>query len=127
MAILRNPLQDEQATLVTVSLVVLAAVAIAMGLAFTRPVLVPLVLAVIVYYLVSPIADLLEMRLRFPRWLSTFFVMLLVAGAIALVALLFLTSVRGLVGSVPQRVAEQVRVADTAARESENERVVVAR
>ena len=80
MAILRNSLHDEQATLVTVSLVVLAAVAIAMGLSFTRPVMVPLVVAIIVYYLVSPIADLLELRLRFTRWLSTFFVMLLVGA-----------------------------------------------
>lgn len=99
MAILRNPLHDEQATLVTVSLVVLAAVAIAMGLAFTRPVLVPLVVATIVYYLVSPIADVLELKLRFSRWFSTFFVMLLVAAVLGAVGLLFITSARGLLGS----------------------------
>ncbi|MBX3133347.1 MAG: AI-2E family transporter [Gemmatimonadaceae bacterium] len=99
MALLRNPLHDEQATLMTVSLVVLAGIAIAVGLAFTRPVLVPLVLAVIVYYLVSPVADFLEIRAHIPRWLSTILVMLLVAAAIALVGLLFLTSVRGLIES----------------------------
>jgi AI-2 transport protein TqsA len=99
MALLRNPLHDEQATLVTVSLVVLAGIAIAVGLSFTRPVLVPLVLAVIVYYLVSPVADFLEVRAHIPRWLSTIFVMLLVAAAIAAIGLLFLTSVRGLIES----------------------------
>lgn len=95
----RNPLADEQANLVTVSLVVLASVAIAVALAYTRPVLVPFVLAVFVYYLVTPVADLLELRLRFPRWLSTLGVMLLVAGGILLVGLLFTTSARGITES----------------------------
>ena len=99
MAILRNPLHDEQATLATVSLVVLAAVAITAGLAFTRPVLVPLVVATIVYYLVSPIADFLELKLRFTRWLSTLVTMLIVGVVIFLLSLLFLTSARGLLGS----------------------------
>lgn len=99
MAILRNPLQDEQANLTTISLVVLAAVAGTAALAFTRPVLVPLVLATIVYYLVSPIADFLEVRLRFTRWLSTLVVMLFVGVVLSLLGLLFLTSARGLLGS----------------------------
>ena len=115
MAILRNPLHDEQATLVTVSLVVLAAVAIAMGLAFTRPVMVPLVVATIVYYLVSPVADMLEMKLRFTRWLSTFFVMLLVATVLAAVGLLFITSARGLLGSAD---VYQVKFLDLATQAS---------
>jgi AI-2 transport protein TqsA len=99
MAILRNPLHDEQATLTTISLVVLAAVAGTAALAFTRPVLVPLVLAMIVYYLVSPLADFLELRLRFTRWLSTLVVMLVVAVVLSALGLLFLTSVRGLLSS----------------------------
>jgi AI-2 transport protein TqsA len=111
MAILRNPLQDEQATLVTVSLVVLAGVAITMGLAFTRPVMVPLVVATIIYYLVSPIADALELKLRFTRWLSTFFVMVLVGAVLAAVALLFITSARGLLGSAD---VYQVKLLDAA-------------
>lgn len=99
MAILRNPLHDEQASLVTVSLVVMAAVAIAFGLAYTRPVLVPLVVATIIFYLVSPIADFLELRLRFTRWLSTFVVIILVGVVLASLGLLFITSARGLLGS----------------------------
>ncbi len=111
MALLRNPLHDEQASLVTVSLVTLAAVAIAFGLAFTRPVLVPLVVATIVYYLVSPVADFLELRLRFTRWLSTFVVMILVAALLASLGLLFLTSARGLLGSAD---VYQVKLLDVA-------------
>jgi AI-2 transport protein TqsA len=99
MALIRNPLADEQASLVTVSLVVIASVAIAFSLAYTRPVLVPFVLSVFVYYLVSPVADILELRLRVPRWASTILVILLVAGGIFLLGLLILTSARGLTDS----------------------------
>ena len=115
MAILRNPLHDEQATLVTVSLVVLASVAIALGLSFTRPVMVPLVVATIVYYLVSPIADVLEVKLRFTRWLSTFFVMLLVGAVLSALGLLFITSARGLLGSAD---VYQVKLLDLATQAS---------
>lgn len=111
MAILRNPLQDEQASLTTISLVVLAAVACTAALSFTRPVLVPLVLATIVYYLVSPIADFLEVRLRFTRWLSTLVVMLIVGVVLSLLGLLFLTSARGLLGSADVYQAKLLAVA----------------
>lgn len=99
MAIPRNPLADEQANLTTVSLVVLASVAIAFALLWTRPVLVPFVLSVFVYYLVSPVADLLEQRLRLPRWASTLVVLLLVAAGMFLLGLLITTSARGLAES----------------------------
>jgi AI-2 transport protein TqsA len=111
MALLGSSLRDEQASLVTVSLVTLAAVAIAFGLAFTRPVLVPLVVATIVFYLVSPVADFLELKLRFTRWLSTFFVMILVGVILASLGLLFLTSARGLLGSAD---VYQVKLLDLA-------------
>jgi len=96
----RNPLHDEQANLVTVSVIVIAAVAFAFALAWTRPVMVPFVLSVLVYYLVSPVADLLENKLRFPRWLSTLVVLLIVAGGIFLLGLLITTSARGLGNNV---------------------------
>lgn len=99
MALTRHSLADEQAALTTVSLVVIAAVAIAFALAYTAPVLVPFVLAVFVYYLVSPISDALELRLRFPRWASTLVVLLVVATGIVLLGLLVTTSARGLAAS----------------------------
>ena len=100
MALTREPLHVEQATLVTVSLVVLAAVALGFALAWARPVMVPFVLSVFVYYLVSPVAEMLENRLRFPRWASTLVVLLVVAGGIFLLGLLVTTSARGLGNSV---------------------------
>lgn len=93
---LKKPLHDEQATLVTVSVIVIAAVAFAFALAWTRPVMVPFVLSVFVYYLVSPVADFLEIRMRLPRAVSTIVVLLIVAGGMFLLGLLFTTSARGL-------------------------------
>jgi AI-2 transport protein TqsA len=86
----RKLLFEERASLVTVSVVSIAAFCVAAALAYTRAVLVPFVLAMLVFYLVAPVADLLESKVRFPRWLST----LVVATGIFLIALLFLTSLR---------------------------------
>ncbi|MBX3147729.1 MAG: AI-2E family transporter [Gemmatimonadales bacterium] len=98
---MRSPrdLAEEQARLIAVSLILIATVAVGAGLAYMRPALVPFVLAVFVYYLVSPLADLLETKARFPRWASTVTTLLVVAGLIALMAVLVTTSVRGLLNS----------------------------
>lgn len=93
-------LADEQAWLITASLITIATVATAAALVYTRPVLVPFVLAIVAYYLVSPIADLLEDRARFPRWASTLTTLLVVAGLIAITGLLITASTRGLLESV---------------------------
>jgi AI-2 transport protein TqsA len=90
---------EEQAWLITASLITIAAVATAAALVYTRPVMVPFVLAVFVYYLVSPVADLLEERARFPRWASTVTTLLLVAGLIGVTGLLITASTRGLLES----------------------------
>ena len=94
-------LSEERQWLTTVSLMVLATVAVAAALAWTRPVMVPFVLAIFVYYLVSPVADVMERRLRLPRWASVLVTFLLVAALLALVGLLITTSVRGLLDSAP--------------------------
>lgn len=98
---MRSPreLAEEQAWLVAASVILIAAVATGAALAYMRPALVPFVLSVFVYYLVSPIADLLETRARFPRWASTVATLLVVAGLLTLVALLVTVSMRGLLAS----------------------------
>lgn len=92
-------LKEEQSWLVTASLIIIATVAGAVALAYMRPVLVPLVLAIFVFYLVSPVTDVLEQRLRVPRAASVFLTLLLVATLLALVGLLIWTSIRGLLES----------------------------
>lgn len=92
-------LREEQSWLITASLIVIAAVAAAAALAYTRPVLVPLVLAVFVFYLVAPVADFLEQKARMPKALSIVITLLVVAALLALIGLLVSTSIRGLLDS----------------------------
>jgi AI-2 transport protein TqsA len=73
----------EQLMLITASLVVLAAIAIAFILWFTQSVMVPFVLAVFVVAVVAPLADFLELRAGFHRWMSMAAVLLLVLAITA--------------------------------------------
>lgn len=92
-------LKEEQSWLVTASLIVIAAVAGAAALAYMRPVLVPLVLAIFVFYLVAPITDLLEQRLKVPRAASVALTLVIVSALLVLVGLLVSASIRGLLDS----------------------------
>jgi len=94
-------LKDEQSWLMTASLMVLAAVAIAVALIYTRGVMVPFVLAIFIMYLVSPIVDFLRVRLRVPKAISILAALLVVVGLLTLLGLLITTSVRGLAASAP--------------------------
>jgi AI-2 transport protein TqsA len=111
---MRHPkdLADEQARLISVCLVIIAAVAIGAALTYMRPALVPFVLAVFLYYIVSPLADLLELRARLPRWASTIATLLVVAALIFAVGLLATTSMRGVLASADlyrERLTELTR------------------
>ena len=70
--------QREQWTVLTTSAMVLAGVALAYMLWFTRSAMIPFVLGLFVVAVVAPISDLLETRARFPRWLSMLVVLLVV-------------------------------------------------
>ena len=94
-------LQAEQSRLITVSLVVLAAIAVAAALAATRAVMVPFVLAIFISYLVLPLVEYVHLRLRFPRALAIIVALLAALGLLALLGLLITESTRELVDSVP--------------------------
>ncbi|HEX9729273.1 MAG TPA: AI-2E family transporter [Gemmatimonadales bacterium] len=101
MTVLSKTLSEERSWLTTISLMVLAAVAGAVALGYTRPVMVPFVLAIFLYYLVSPIADFLEFRAKLPRWASVVITFLIVAALLGVLGLLITTSASGLIDSVP--------------------------
>jgi AI-2 transport protein TqsA len=92
-------LQAEQSRLMTISLVVLAAFALAIALYLTRAVMVPFVLAVFISYLVSPLVDFGQDRLRIPRAISVLVALFVALGLLVLLALLITTSTRGLLAS----------------------------
>jgi AI-2 transport protein TqsA len=93
-------LQAEQSRLVAISLVVLAAIALAAALAATRTVMIPFVLAIFISYLVLPLIDLLQYKLKFPRPLAVVLSLLAALGLLTLLGLLITSSTRELLGSV---------------------------
>jgi len=81
---------NEQTAIITVSLLILATVATGVALYWTGGLMVPFVMALFLSYLISPIVDTLQLRLRFPRALAvlvSFLVLLgLSAGVVLLIA-----------------------------------------
>ena len=97
---LLRPSRTEQSWLTTASLLVLAGVAGAFALAYTRPVMVPFVLAVFISYLVSPLVDLLHVRFKVPRVASVLMALLVASALLTLLGLLITTSTRGIIENV---------------------------
>ena len=97
----RKSLEKSRSQLIAPSLVILAAVALGGALYFMRPVLVPLVLAILISYLVAPIVNLVQLRLKVPRTLAVIAALFIAAGFISLVVLMLSSSTLG-------RVAEAI-------------------
>ncbi|HEV8069005.1 MAG TPA: AI-2E family transporter [Planctomycetaceae bacterium] len=77
-------LRDEQVWLAVGSLMILATVALAGALFYTRAVMIPFVLAIFITTAVSPIVDRLVVRLRFPGWLAISIALILVLAILVL-------------------------------------------
>lgn len=90
---------SEQPKIVVGSLVILAAVAIAVVLVYTRAVMVPFVLALFISYLVMPLVDFLRYRARLPRGLSVFIALLATVGVLTVLGMLITMSARRLLES----------------------------
>jgi len=80
-------IKEERTRLVTGSLIVLAALAVAVALHYTQAVMIPFVLAVFIATLASPLLDALILKLKFPRSIAlvvSLLVLLAVMGVICL-------------------------------------------
>ncbi len=93
-------LQEEQTWLMTGSLVILAIVALAFGLSYTRPVLIPFLIAVFITSIVSPVVDYQILKLRFPRSIAIALSMLVVILICTLFCLLVMQATQEVVRSV---------------------------
>ena len=92
----------ERWMLITASLMILATVALGFVLWFTRTVMIPFVLAIFVVAVVAPLADWLEVKAKFRRWLSVPLVMVLVLVATVGVLLLLTYTAGEVVKVIPQ-------------------------
>ena len=84
---MRPDISDERTRINTVSLAVIAVVAAGIALMFARSVLVPFVLAIFIFLLVSPILDFGVIRLKLPRGVAVLITLLIV---LIILAVLFL-------------------------------------
>ena len=79
-------LRQEQVWLVVGSLMILATVALAGALLYTRDVMIPFVLAIFITTMVSPLVDFLVLRWRLPGWLAILIALLVVLAMLTLLS-----------------------------------------
>jgi AI-2 transport protein TqsA len=101
--------RSEGMWLTTTSLVILAGVALAFALAYTRAVMIPFVLALFIVTIVSPILDFQVLRLRIPRIIAVTVTLIVVVALIGLTGLL-VTEVVGTVASTAGGYSQVVGV-----------------
>jgi AI-2 transport protein TqsA len=95
---MRNPnLRNEQAGLAVGSLMIVATVALAFALVYTRDVMVPFVLAIFVTVVVSPVFDFQVTRWRVPRWIAVLTTLLLVLAMLSLLGYLLIVAIQMMV------------------------------
>lgn len=102
----------EQTWLTTVSLVILAAVALAAALIYTRAVMIPFVVALFIVALVSPVEDFLVKRLRLPRVVAILVTLLVVIAVTVLVFLLIAQATTIIVSTAGEYSASFAYMAD---------------
>lgn len=86
--------QSEQSWLTTVSLVILAVVALGVALTYTRTIMIPFVVALFLVALVSPVEDFQVKCLRLPRIIAVIVTLLVVLCVISIVSLFVAQAIR---------------------------------
>ena len=87
-------LRNEQIWLAVCSLMIMAAIALAAGLVYTRGVMIPFVLAVFIVTVVSPLVDFLAARWKFPRSIAISVAMLAVLAVLAVLGLMLVVALQ---------------------------------
>jgi len=104
--------RQEQTWLTTASLVILAAVALATALIYTRAVMVPFVVALFIVALVSPVEDFQVKWLRLPRLIAIPVTLLVVIAVIAAVFLVIAQATTIIVSTAGEYSASFAYMAD---------------
>jgi len=90
-------IRSEQVWIAVCSLMILATVALAFALVYTRDVMIPFVLAIFITTVVAPLFDYQVTRLRFPRWVAIVTTLLVVAALLALLSLAFVAAFQAMI------------------------------
>ena len=76
---------SESSRIITISLLILAIVAVAFSLNFTKPIMIPFVLALFVRLLIDPIIDFQIRNLRIHRAIAIFVSIFLIIGLFVII------------------------------------------
>lgn len=107
-----SQLRNEQIWLVVGSLMVLATVALAAALSYTREVMIPFVLAIFITAAVGPVVDFQVRRWRFPNWLAVLTTLTLVLTMLALVGFVLILAVQTMYRTASEYSAQVVNMTE---------------
>lgn len=102
----------EQIWLAVGSLMILATIALATALVYTRDVMIPFVLAIFITAVVAPLVDFQVRRWGLPTWLAVSTTLLLVLIGLVLVGLVLILAVQSMVHSANEYSAQVVDLAN---------------
>jgi len=100
-------LRNEQVWLAVGSLMILAAVALAVALVYTRDVMIPFVLAIFITTVIAPVIDFQVVRWRIPNWIAIVTALLVVLVLMVLLGVVLIVAVQTIV-STADEYSEQV-------------------
>jgi len=95
-------LRNEQIWLAVGSLMILATVALAAALLYTRDVMIPFVLAIFITAAVAPLGDFLVTRWRFPNWVAVLVTLLLVLAVLTLLGVVLIVAVQTMIDAASE-------------------------
>lgn len=99
--------RNEQVWLAVGSLMILATVALAFALVYTRDVTIPFVLAIFVTIAVAPVVDFQVRRWRLPNWFAVLTTLTLVLAVLSLIGVVLMVAVQAMI-RVAGEYSEQV-------------------
>ncbi len=102
LPVIPTNLRQEHVWLVVGSLMILATVALAVALLYTRDVMIPFVLAIFITTMVSPLVDFLVLRWRLPGWLAIAISLLVVLTVLTLLSMAMIMALQTIVQTANQ-------------------------
>src|SRR5438105_6580057 len=102
--------RNEQIWLAVGSLMILAVVALALALVYTRDVMIPFVLAIFITAAVAPLVDVQVARWRLPGWFAVLTTILFVLAVLALLGVVLIIAVQAMVRAASEYSDQVVKL-----------------
>jgi len=106
-------LRNEQIWLAVGSLMIVAVVALAVSLIYTRDVMIPFVLAIFITAAVAPMVDVQVTSWNLPGWLAVLTTIVVVLAALALLGVVLILAVQALVRAAGEYSHQVVELTNT--------------